>query len=173
MSFLHLMLMISVSSGSLSAASYLNQDHDGVLYMVSGETEEDDTCQVKSSYDIEVIAALPSGRGQVILTSSYSLKISQDEVKSALPYYGRAYGVPYGGGRGLFFSGVPEEYSDLVSKPGQRKISFKVRTDEDLFIFNVAIDFPEDESGDREATAFITVSSGQRQSISYRGRVVR
>lgn len=154
LSFVPLMALVSVYAGSISVPS-----------QVCAEPEP--------TYDIEVVAALPSGRGQVILSSPYSLRIASDEVESALPYYGRAYNVPYGGGRGLFFSGKPEEYSDEETKPGQRKVSFKVRTEEDLFRFTVTIDFTEDKSGNREGTVFITVSSGQRQTISYRGHLVR
>ena len=107
------------------------------------------------------------------IESIADMKVSRDTVESALPYYGRAYNVPYGGGSGLFFSGRPEEYSDVETKPGQRKISFKVRTDEDLFSFAVTLDCRGDKQGGEDCTAFITVSSGQRQTISYRGRVVR
>lgn len=135
--------------------------------------EVSDTCRTESSYVIEVTSALPSGRGQVFLNSSYSLKISENAVDSALPYFGRAYNVPYGGGDGLFFSAVPEEYSELETKSGQRKITFKVRANADLFSFSVTLDCPDGVPDDESCTAFITVSSGQRQSISYRGHLVR
>ena len=164
---LPLMLLASAFADGVSSPSATYFVQDRAIESIA------DTCESESVYDIEVIAALPSGRGQVILTSPYSLKVSRDTVESALPYYGRAYNVPYGGGRGLFFSGRPEEYSDVETKPGQRKISFKVRTDEDLCSFAVTIDCRGDKQGGEDCTAFITVSSGQRQTISYRGRVVR
>lgn len=164
---LPLMLLASAFADGVSSQSATYFVQDRAIESIA------DTCEAESVYDIEVIAALPSGRGQVILTSPYSLKVSRDTVESALPYYGRAYNVPYGGGSGLFFSGRPEEYSDVETKPGQRKISFKVRTDEDLFSFAVTLDCRGDKQGGEDCTAFITVSSGQRQTISYRGRVVR
>lgn len=164
---LPLMLLASAFADGVSSPSSTYFVQDRAIESIA------DTCEAESVYDIEVIAALPSGRGQVILTSPYSLKVSRDTVESALPYYGRAYNVPYGGGSGLFFSGRPEEYSDVETKPGQRKISFKVRTDEDLFSFAVTLDCRGDKKGGEDCTAFITVSSGQRQTISYRGRVVR
>lgn len=162
---LPLMLLASAFADGVSSPSSTYFVQDRAIESIADISE--------AVYDIEVIAALPSGRGQVILTSPYSLKVSRDTVESALPYYGRAYNVPYGGGRGLFFSGRPEEYSDVETKPGQRKISFKVRTDEDLCSFAVTIDCRGDKQGGEDCTAFITVSSGQRQTISYRGRVVR
>lgn len=134
---------------------------------------EADSSEAGYCYSIDVTAAFPSGHGQVILTSPYSLKISREKVESSLPYFGRAYNIPYGGGNGLFFSAAPEEYSDMETGSGQRKITFKVRTDEDLFRFTVTIDCPDKNPQDGTGAAFITVSSGQRQTISYRGRLVR
>ena len=39
--------------------------------------------------------------GSKHLTSDYSLEIRNDSVYSYLPYFGVAYNVPYGGGKGL------------------------------------------------------------------------
>ena len=38
------------------------------------------------------------------LTSDYSIEIRNDSVFSYLPYFGVAYNVPYGGGKGLIFN---------------------------------------------------------------------
>lgn len=157
------------TDGAMCEDCCSSNTEDSIFYC----NEVSDTCRTESSYVIEVTSALPSGRGQVFLNSSYSLKISENAVDSALPYFGRAYNVPYGGGDGLFFSAVPEEYSELETKSGQRKITFKVRANADLFSFSVTLDCPDGVPDDESCTAFITVSSGQRQSISYRGHLVR
>jgi len=39
-----------------------------------------------------------------MLTSPYSVEIRNDSIISHLPYYGRAYSIPYGGGDSSFFS---------------------------------------------------------------------
>ena len=78
---LPLMLLASAFADGVSSPS--------ATYFVQDRAIESIADISESVYDIEVIAALPSGRGQVILTSPYSLKVSRDTVESALPYYGR------------------------------------------------------------------------------------
>ena len=53
------------------------------------------------NYKIDVNTAMPMRGRSIPLTSSYSLEIRNDSVISYLPYYGRAYSIPYGGGDGL------------------------------------------------------------------------
>lgn len=63
---------------------------------------------VSEDYKIDVNTAMPMRGRSIPLTSQYSLQIRNDSVFSYLPYYGRAYSVPYGGGSG--------RYSTLPSK---------------------------------------------------------
>ena len=53
---------------------------------------------VSEDYKIDVNTAMPMRGRSIPLTSQYSLQIRNDSVFSYLPYYGRAYSVPYGGG---------------------------------------------------------------------------
>lgn len=59
---------------------------------------------VSEDYKIDVNTAMPMRGRSIPLTSQYSLQIRNDSVFSYLPYYGRAYSVPYGGGSGLIFN---------------------------------------------------------------------
>jgi len=52
---------------------------------------------------IDVDRAVPMAGRSVNLTSPYSLEIHGDSILSYLPYFGRAYSAPYGGGEGLMF----------------------------------------------------------------------
>jgi len=47
---------------------------------------------------IDVDRAVPMAGRSVNLTSPYSLEIHGDSILSYLPYFGRAYSAPYGGG---------------------------------------------------------------------------
>lgn len=55
------------------------------------------------NYKIDVRTAMPMRGRSIPLTSPYSLEIRNDSVISYLPYFGRAYSIPYGGGDGLNF----------------------------------------------------------------------
>lgn len=50
---------------------------------------------------IDVDRVVPMAGRSVNLTSPYSLEIHGDSILSYLPYFGRAYSAPYGGGEGL------------------------------------------------------------------------
>ena len=53
---------------------------------------------------VEVDIAYPMRGPSKNLTSNYSVEIRNDSVFSYLPYFGIAYSVPYGGGKGLIFN---------------------------------------------------------------------
>ena len=72
---------------------------------------------VSEDYKIDVNTAMPMRGHSIPLTSQYSLQIRNDSVFSYLPYYGRAYSVPYGGGSGLIFNAPLKEYTmDMIRR---------------------------------------------------------
>ena len=70
-------------------------------------------------YKINVDYMQPMKGRSRALTSDYSIEIRNDSVFSCLPYFGVAYNVPYGGGKGLIFNAP---ITGLISKPATRKI---------------------------------------------------
>ena len=50
---------------------------------------------LSEKYKIDVNRAIPATGRSVSLTSPYSVEIRNDSVISYLPYYGRAYSIPY------------------------------------------------------------------------------
>ena len=88
---------------------------------------------------------------------------SRSSVFSYLPYYGRAYSVPYGGGSGLIFNAPLKEYTMDMDKKGNAVIKFSARSPEDFFEFRAKV-FPD-------GTTSIDVTMQNRQAISYRGEV--
>lgn len=83
-------------------------------------------------YKINVDYMQPMKGRSRALTSDYSIEIRNDSVFSYLPYFGVAYNVPYGGGKGLIFNApitgyrkesLKKEKPGLISKPATRKIN--------------------------------------------------
>ena len=118
---------------------------------------------VSEDYKIDVNTAMPMRGRSIPLTSQYSLQIRNDSVFSYLPYYGRAYSVPYGGGSGLIFNAPLKEYTMDMDKKGNAIIKFSARSPEDFFEFRAKV-FPD-------GTTSIDVTMQNRQAISYRGEV--
>ena len=115
------------------------------------------------AYKINVDRVMPMKGGSKHLTSDYSLEIRNDSVYSYLPYFGVAYNVPYGGGKGLNFSAPLSEYTSAYNKKGNAKITLKVRNEEDNYLYNIII-YPNGSSN-------IQVTPTNRQSISFSGEM--
>jgi hypothetical protein len=110
---------------------------------------------------VDVDRMLPmSGRSQT-LTSPYSLEINGDQVKSYLPYFGRAYSVPYGGGDGLNFESPVTDYKSSFDSKGKATIEFQTKTKEDQYSFRLEIF--------SNGSASINVTSVNRQGVSFQG----
>lgn len=118
---------------------------------------------LSENYKIDVTSAIPMRGRSIPLTSSYSLEIRNDSIISHLPYYGRAYSIPYGGGSGLIFKAPIKEYTMELDKKGKARIKFKARNPEDLYEFSVTIY----DNG----SANIDVNMQNRQSISFLGEL--
>jgi len=112
-------------------------------------------------YTVDVLRAYPMGGESVNLTSPYSLEIRGDSLISYLPYFGRAYSIPYGGGKGLIFDAPITNYRCVINTKKTALITFESRNDEDAYQFQVDI-FPS-------GSATIDVVPTKRQSISYQG----
>lgn len=138
--------------------------------------EEVHSLLTSGRYEIVVSKAFPMSGRMINLTSKYSLQVRQDTLVSNLPYFGRAYSIPYGGGDGLNFEVVnSEEEQNLIYRSDIRtssidkdssrtsRISIRAVTDEDVFDFNITVY--------AEGSANISVTSNQRQPISYSGEV--
>ena len=100
------------------------------------------------------------GRGKAI-TDSYSLTVDGNKVSSYLPYFGTAYSVPYGGGKGLVFDDDIDSYVEDNSRSDRRIIQFSTNNGEDLLVYTVTVF----DTG----TADIHVNCRNRDDISYRG----
>ena len=118
---------------------------------------------VSEKYKISVSTAYPRRGKTVYLSSPYSLEIRNDSVISYLPFYGRAYSIPYGGGDGLIFKAPLDEYEMKMNKKGAAKIEFIARSPEDRFKFSLTI-YPNGSTS-------INVNTQNRESISFSGEM--
>ena len=113
-------------------------------------------------YKINVNRALPARGRSVTLTSPYSVEIRNDSVISYLPYYGRAYSIPYGGGEGLNFKAPLTDYKLEWDKKETAKIKFSARSEE-------RFDFSIDVFSNGSSSIFVNMQN--RQSISFQGEL--
>lgn len=118
----------------------------------------------KRSYKISINRMLPMGGASKSVSYGYSVEVRNDSLLSYLPYFGRAYQVPYGGGKGLKFDAPINHYQETNMKNGSRHIDIVIKNEEDEYNYH----FTVFENG----SSSIDVQSRQRDPINYSGEVV-
>ena len=146
------------------------------LIMLSGcATQEEraaraaeQTAKVKAAlaerhYKIGVNYMYPNGGRAKSVSFGYGVEVRNDSLISYLPYFGRAYNIPYGGGKGLNFSERIASYQESQANNGQRLIEIELKNDEDTYLYTIKV-FDNGNSS-------IDVLSRQRERISYSGEM--
>ncbi len=99
----------------------------------------------------------------IYINDDWALEVHGDSIGSILPYFGRAYHVPYGGGLGLHFITRIDEYNAVEPKSGLKEITIKCHTDEESYIYNVEVY--------ADGTSYITVQTPYRDLIRFSGDI--
>jgi len=116
-------------------------------------------------YKIEVQTMTPRRGGYRTVTPDFMLEVKGDTLISYLPYFGRAYSVPYGGGgKGLNFTERIREYVTEQQKKGRTRIAIRVANEEDTYQFTINVF--------NNGKASIDLQPRERESISYSGELV-
>lgn len=115
-------------------------------------------------FGIEVNAAFPQRGSMQRLNYDYGIQVHGDTLRSYLPYFGRAYQIPYGGGKGLDFEAPMKRWELQEGKNGQKKLVMWAENEEDAYVYTLKI-----YSG---GNIDLTVDSRQRDRIHYTGRIV-
>lgn len=132
---------------------------------------------------INVDAAFPMGNGSITIDTKYGTKrlggegyvslannegelfIMDTVVTGHMPFFGRAYNIPYGDGGGMEFkkTKLEKESIKVFQKKKKQYIEYKftVRKDGDVFNFHVEIY--------ANGKCSVNVNSNNRASISYSG----
>jgi len=117
-------------------------------------------------YRFEADFAYPTGYPAVNLASNPNYLEVRDSIADvSLPYFGRAYSVPYGGGQGGFHvKGEILNYKQVLNEKKMKyQISFDVRDGNDTY--KIVMDVFASNS------CSVNIVSTNRNSISYNGDV--
>ncbi|MGF1587011.1 MAG: DUF4251 domain-containing protein [Bacteroidales bacterium] len=108
--------------------------------------------------------AYPQTGSPIDLTTNPGLiEISEKTGEARLPFFGRAYNIPYGGRGGITFSGELKNV-EVSENPDRMRVSysFEVR-DREYYQVNMNIGYNGDAS--------VIIMSNNRAQISYHGHV--
>jgi len=140
-----------------------------VLFLTNRINAQSDKEAIKTSIESKQFifhaqTALPTSGRSRQLTSDYDLRLLSDSLISNLPFYGRAYSVPYGSGDGGFnFTSTKFDYT---ATPGKKKgwdIRIKPKDVTDFREFSLSLS----DNGYGTLQAF----SNNRQPISFTGYI--
>lgn len=114
-------------------------------------------------YVVDVQMMYPRSGRAVNVSSNYSLEIKGDTVVSYLPYFGRAYSIPYGGGKAFNFSAPIISYESASDQKGKNYVRLVTDNEEDVITFQLEI-------FDNGQTT-IDVQAREREPITYSGEL--
>jgi hypothetical protein len=140
-----------------------------VLLFGSRVNGQHDTSIIKTSIESKQFifhaqTAMPTSGRTRQLTTEYDLRIFPDSLISDLPFYGRAYSVPYGSTEGGFnFTSTKFEYTATPGKKRGWDISIKPKDVNDFREFSLSLS--DNGYGTLQAL------SNNRQPMSFTGYI--
>jgi hypothetical protein len=140
-----------------------------VLLITNRINAQPDQSVVKTSVESKQFifhaqTAMPTSGRSRQLTTEYDLRILPDSLVSNLPFYGKAYSVPYGSSEGGFqFTSTKFEYTATPGKKRGWDITIKPKDVTDFREFSLSLS----DDGYGTLQAF----SNNRQPISFRGYI--
>lgn len=114
-------------------------------------------------YKVDFTMAYPRAGRSLPLNYPYFVSVIGNRVESFLPYFGRVYTVPYGGGEGLHFEAPITDYTVDHGRKGQWQIRFDAETAEDSYTFDLEV-YPSGES-------YLSINSIRKQGMSFSGEI--
>ena len=114
-------------------------------------------------YSIGVRMMHPMRGRSVQVSYGYELKVKGDTLVSYLPYFGRAYQVPYGGGKGLNFIAPITGYQSETDHKGRTRVMLTSENEEDSYLYVLEIM--------SNGSSSVEVQSRQRDRIYYTGQM--
>lgn len=117
----------------------------------------------KRHYTIEAEQCYPMRGAARRIDYGYEITVHGDTLKSNLPYFGRAYNIPYGGGKGLRFDAIIKNYEQWRAKKNMTHIVIYTDNEEDVYIYTIEVF----DNGN----ATIDVRSREREQISFSGQM--
>lgn len=115
-------------------------------------------------YEVKVKMMYPRRTPAINVTSNYSLEVKGDTLVSYMPFYGRAYSVPYGGGKSLNFTAPIKSYQAAKDDKGTTRVKVVTDNDEDVITYNLEV-FDNGQ-------VTIDVLAREREMISYSGEMI-
>ncbi|MDB5014265.1 MAG: hypothetical protein JWQ25_2467 [Daejeonella sp.] len=149
--------MLLVASASITSFILVEKSNEDEAFI-------DSTINSKH-YLFKATTATPMSGGLIQLNgSNYDLVVSPKSIQCYLPFFGRAYSVPYGGGDdGIKFSSTDFDYK--VKKKTKRGWSIMIKPNGNSDVRQLQLEVT------KSGNASLTVISNNRQQMFYGGTI--
>jgi len=124
---------------ALSAAMLMASCHTLTPEEKAKQTAQVQQAIAERNMRFELRAAYPRRGGMITSVSDFFLEVRGDSVISYLPFYGRAYYIPLGGGKGLNFDAKIIDFIEQRVKKDMTRVVFDTHSGEDLYRFTLDI----------------------------------
>jgi ABC-type oligopeptide transport system substrate-binding subunit len=131
------------------------------------QKQKEQTEKLVNSKHFQFVArqAMPLGGKTLDLTTNPNfVRFYPDSIQADMPFFGRAYNVPYGGTGGIKFDGKPKKFDITPQKKGKGYlIQATVNDTNDSYSMTLSIS--------NSGYGTLTINSNNRNSISYYGQI--
>lgn len=114
-------------------------------------------------YTIDINYVYPRRGPGKTLEYGYDVTVRNDSLISYLPYFGRAYRLPYGGGTGLNFSVPISQYHAYRAKKDMTRVMIGVKYEEDAYQYQLDVY----DNGQ----VSLDITARERDGISFTGEM--
>ena len=158
-----ILITLAAAALVLTGCGVLSESREDRLVRLEREAQMVRQGVENGDFKIEIRQMIPL-RGGSRHVDNYSVKVKDGHVVSYLPYFGRAWDLPYGGGHGLSFEADVQESAVFLGDDGSYTVRLLIKTDEDTHVYTFQIF--------QNGSASLLVQSKNREPINYNGDFV-
>jgi len=145
----------------LQSCSAMFESREDRLIREQREAELISESVESGDFKMEIRQMIPMAMAPRHVTN-YSVTVEGDHINSHLPYAGRAWDLPYGGGHALNFEAdIQEKVIYLDESDGSYTVRLLIRTDEDSHVYTFHFSLG--------GNATLLVQSKNREPVNYTG----
>ena len=158
-----ILIALTAAAFLLTGCGVLIESREDRLARLEREAQQVRQGVESGDFKIEIDHMIPL-RGGSRHVDNYSVKVKDGHVVSYLPYFGRAWDLPYGGGHGLNFEADIQESALYRSDDGSYTVRLLIKTDEDTHVYTFQVF--------QNGSTSLLVQSKNREPISFNGDFV-
>ena len=146
----------------LQGCGVLNESREDRLVRIEREAQMVRDGVENGDFKVDIDRMIPLRGGSQHVDNDF-VKVKDGQIVSYLPYFGRAWDLPYGGGHGLNFEADIQECDTFRESDGSYTVRLLIKTDEDTHVYTFQI-FTNGNTS-------LLVQSKNREPINFNGSI--